>query len=84
MQTLCGMLYAGDEGVVSPSLLSLKNMMVGIVKVCAAFGLTVLEPKTEAMCLQPRWNSVSLRPGWCIQPEAQFQRLRRGHYYRPQ
>ena len=45
--SLWGMLYADDAGVVSQSPEQLRKMMVAIVTVCAAFGLTVLEAKTE-------------------------------------
>ena len=46
-----GMLYADDAGIVSRSPEGLEKMMTVIVTVCAAFGLTVLEAKTEIMCL---------------------------------
>ena len=49
---LWGMLYAGDAGVVSQSPEQLKKMMGVIVVVCAAFGLTVSEAKTEIICLR--------------------------------
>ena len=48
---LRGMLYADDAGVVSQSPEQPKMMEV-IVAVCAAFGLTVSEAKTEIMCLR--------------------------------
>ena len=48
---LLGMLYADDAGVVSQSPEQLKMIGV-IVVVCAAFGLTVSETKTEIMCLR--------------------------------
>ena len=44
------MLYADDAGVVSQSPEQLRKMMGVIVVVCAAFGLTVSEAKTEIMC----------------------------------
>ena len=47
-----GMLYADDAGVVSRSPEQLRKMMEVIVVVCAAFGLTVSEAKTEIMCLR--------------------------------
>ena len=47
---LWGMLYADDAGVVAQSLEQLRKMMFVIVTVCAAFGLTVSEAKTEIMC----------------------------------
>ena len=51
---LWGMLYAGDAGVISRSPEQLGNMMGVIVVVCVAIGLTVLEAKTEIMCLRPK------------------------------
>ena len=42
----------GDAGVVSQSPEQLRKMMVVIVTVCAAFGLTVSRAKTEIMCLR--------------------------------
>ena len=49
---LWGMLYADDAGVVSQSPEQLRKIMGAIVVVCAAFGLTVSEAKTEIMCLR--------------------------------
>ena len=51
---LWGMLYADDAGVVSRSPQQLRNMMGVIVVVCAAFGLTVSEAKTEIMYLRAK------------------------------
>ena len=51
------MLYADDAGVVSKSPEQLRKMGVVIVTVCAAFGLTVSEAKTEIMCLRTRGRS---------------------------
>ena len=48
------MLYADDAGVVSHSPEQLRKMMGVIVVVCAAFGLTVSEAKTEIMCLRAK------------------------------
>ena len=48
------MLYADDAGVVSQSSEQLRNMMGVIMVVCAAFGLTVSEAKTEIMCLRAK------------------------------
>ena len=45
------MLYANDAGVVSRLPKKLRKMMRVIVVVCAAFGLTVSEAKTEIICL---------------------------------
>ena len=47
---LWGMLYADDAEVVSQSPKQLRTMMGVIVVVCAEFGLTVSEAKTEIMC----------------------------------
>ena len=51
---LWGMLCADDAGVVSQSPEQLREMMEVIVVVCAAFGLTVSEAKTEIMCLRAK------------------------------
>ena len=51
---LWGMLYADDAGVVSQSPEQLRKMMGVIVVVCATFGLTVSEAKTEIMCLRAK------------------------------
>ena len=51
---LWGMLYADDAEVVSQSPEQLRKMMGVIVVVCAAFGLTVSEAKTEIMCLRTK------------------------------
>ena len=51
---LWGILYADDAGVVSQSPEQLRKMMGVIVVVCAAFGLTVSEAKTEIMCLRAK------------------------------
>ena len=48
------MLYADDAGVVSQSTEQLRKMMVVIVTMCAAFGLTDSEAKTEIMCVRTR------------------------------
>ena len=44
-----GMLYADDAGVVSRSQEGLTRMMITIVEVFGAFGLTVSEKKTETL-----------------------------------
>ena len=54
VQTLEGMLYADDAGIVSRSPERLEKMMTVIVTACAAFGLTVSEAKTEIMCLRTK------------------------------
>ena len=51
---LWGMLYADDAGVVSQSPEQLRKMMGVIVVVCAAFGLTVSEARTQIMCLRAK------------------------------
>ena len=48
------MLYADDAGVVSQSPEQLRKMMGVIVVVCTVFGLTVLEAKTEIVCLRAK------------------------------
>ena len=45
------MLYADVAGVVSQSPEQLRKTMGVIVVLCAAFGLTISEAKTEIMCL---------------------------------
>ena len=51
---LWGMLYADDAGVVLQSPEQPKNMVEVIVVVCAAFGLTVSEAKTEIVYLRAK------------------------------
>ena len=51
---LWDMRYADDAGVVSQSPEQPRKMIGGIVVVCAAFGLTVSEAKTEIMRLRAR------------------------------
>ena len=51
---LWSILYADDAGVVSQSPEQLRKMMEVIVVVCAAFGLTVSEAKTEILCLRAK------------------------------
>ena len=51
---LWGMLHADDAGVVWQSPEQLSKRMGVIVVVCAAFGLTVSEAKTEIMCLRAK------------------------------
>ena len=54
-QTLWGMLYDDDAGIVSRSPEGLEKMMTTvIVSTCATFGLTVSEAKTDIMCLQTK------------------------------
>ena len=52
-----GMFCADDAGVVSQSPEQLRKMMGMVVVVCAAFGLTVSEAKTEIMCLRAKGNA---------------------------
>ena len=47
------------HGVVSQSPEELKEMMGVIVVVCATFGLTVSEAKTEIMCLRAKGMTES-------------------------
>ena len=63
---LWGMLYADDAGVVSRSPEQLRKMMEVIVVVCAPFGLTVLEAKTEIMCLPAKGMRVQPDERVCI------------------
>ena len=51
---LWGMLYADDAGVIPQSPKQPRKMMGVIVVMCAAFGLTVSEAKTEIMCLRTK------------------------------
>ena len=57
--SLWGMLYDDDTEVVSRSLEQLRKMMRVIVFVCAAFCLTILEAKTEIMCLRAKGGPES-------------------------
>ena len=54
MTSVWVMRYANDAGVVSHSPEQLGKMMGGIVVVCAVFGFTVSEAKTEIMCLHTK------------------------------
>ena len=56
---LWGMLYADDAGVVSQSPEQVRKMRAMVVVVCAAFGLTISEVKTEVMCLRAKGMSES-------------------------
>ena len=51
---LWGMLYDDDAVVVSQAPEQSRKMMRVIMVVCAAFGLTISEAKTEIMCLCAR------------------------------
>ena len=51
---LWGMFYADDAGVVSQSPEHPRKMMGVLVVVCATFGLTVSEAKTEIVCLRTK------------------------------
>ena len=59
---LWGMLYADEARVVSQSPERLRKMMGVIVVVCAAFGLTVSEAKTEIICLRAKGKCRSPPP----------------------
>ena len=52
--SLWGMLYADDAEVISHSPEQLRRMVGVIVVLCAAFGLTIWEAKTEIMCLRTK------------------------------
>ena len=54
------MLYADDTGVVSESPEQLRKMVGVFVVVCAAFGLTVSEAKTEVMSLRTKGMPESI------------------------
>ena len=49
-----GYAYADDAGIVSQSPEQLRKMMGVIVIMCAAFGVTVSEAKTEIICLRAK------------------------------
>ena len=49
-----GMLYADDAGIVSRSRNSLAKVKTVIIAVCASFGLTGSEAKTETICLMTK------------------------------
>ena len=55
---LWDMLYADNAGVVSRLPEQLRKMMEVIVVVCAVFGLTVSEAKTDIMCLRAKGARV--------------------------
>ena len=57
---LWGVLYADNTRVVSQSPEQLRKMMVAIMVVCAAFGLFVLEAKTETMPLRTKGMPESI------------------------
>ena len=59
---LWGMIYAHDSGVVPQSPEQLRKVMGVVVVVCAVFGLTVSEAKTEIMCLRARRGCRSPPP----------------------
>jgi hypothetical protein len=54
LRQLWGFLYADDAAIASKSQTSLTRMMDAIVSTCRRFGLTVSEPKTEAMHMRTR------------------------------
>ena len=47
-------IYADDVGVVSQLPAQLSKMIRVVVVVCALFGLTLSEAKTEIMCLRSK------------------------------
>ena len=53
------MLYADDAGVVSQSPEQLRKRVEMVVVVCAVFGFTVSEAKTEIICLRAKGMSES-------------------------
>ena len=57
---LWGMLCADDAGVVSRSPEQLRKILGVIVVVCAAFGPTVSEAKTEIICLRTKGMPESI------------------------
>ena len=69
---LWGILYADDAGVVSQSPAQLRTMMGVIVVVCAAFGLSVSEAKTEIMCLRTKGMSVEIACTELVTPPIHF------------
>ena len=52
VQSVWGMLYADNAGIVSRSSEGLERMMAVIVTACSSFRLTVSEAKTVIMCMQ--------------------------------
>ena len=50
--SLWSMLYVDDVDIVSRSPRSLAKMMTAVVEVCGAYGLTVVETKTETMVMR--------------------------------
>ena len=54
VQRSWGMMYADDAGIVSRSSEGLERMMTVIMTACSSFGITVLEAKTEIMCLETK------------------------------
>ena len=48
------MLYTDDAGVISQPPEQLGKMVGVVVAVCAVFGLTISEAKTEIMCLRAK------------------------------
>ena len=77
---LWGMLYADEAGVVSQSLEQSWKTMGVIVVVCAAFGLTVREAKTEIIvCLRtkgcrspPPYSAKRQRARWTTKPTSSY------------
>ena len=81
--SLWGMLYLEDTGVVSQSPEQLRKMMGVIVVVCAPFGLTVSEAKTDIMSLHtkgmPESNAIfSVEAAWPDEQSNERVRIPRG------
>ena len=70
VQTLWGMLYADDAGIVSRSSEGLVRMMTVIVTTSSSFGLTVPEVKTEIMWLETK-GGVGVLHNQCSPPGIQ-------------
>ena len=61
-QTLWGMLYADDAGIVSRSPERLEKMMTVIVTVCAAFGLTYRKPRRRSCACNQKVGGTCRSP----------------------
>ena len=72
------MLYADDAGVVSKSPEQLRKIMDVIVTVCAAFGLTVSEAKTEITCLRIPRGDVNCHTDLSIEIDRRIRNMCEG------
>ena len=85
-QTLWGILYADDAGIISRSPEELEKMMTVIVTACTAFGLTMSEAKTEIMCLQTKGGGhvpfTVIAAGHVYKETVEFVRLGLGYQRR--